>query len=113
MSNPRISARLTRNMMSSLVMSGKIKTTKKKAGDIKEAFQKFTSRVKKIEGETERYRFAKKYLFGGAPKKLIDEIETYSKIKTYSLSERKGDGALEVIVKIEKISESKKKVKNG
>jgi len=91
-----------RNLLSSLVLYERIITTQDKARQLKKGFLSIINKIKKAKKNISRTKFANKIFYGGAAKKIINEIETYKTIRTYNYKARSGDGSIQTIVEIEK-----------
>lgn len=101
-SNSKTSQRFMRNLLSSLVLYGRIVTTKQRAKWLKAEFQSAVNKLKNSKGVAERTKLASKMFYGGAIKKVIDEVDTFRAVRIYDYKIRKGDGSIQTIVEIEK-----------
>jgi ribosomal protein L17 len=93
--------RLLRNLLSSLILFEKIVTREALAKAVKSEAEKLISKIKSSKNLADKAKLAQKYLYGGARQKLVDKGDSYESISFYRLNERKGDGAMRVLVQIE------------
>lgn len=91
-----------RNLLSSLVLYGKIVTTKQRSKWLKAEFQSIISKFKSTENVADRTKLANNAFFGGAVKKVIDEADTFRAVRVYDYKIRSGDGSIQTIVEIER-----------
>lgn len=107
-SKSQTSKRLIRNQLSSLIIYGKIETTKPKSKLIKTEARRLINKINKLNNKVDKIRFLKKYLYGGAVEKSVNDISDNSVIVSYDTKERLGDNSLKTVVEIKKISVSDK-----
>jgi len=101
-SKSQTSKRFMRNMLSSLVLYGRVITTKSRAKLLKSEMSSVLSKVKGAKNDLSRTRMVNSIFYGGAAAKVIDEIGSYKSIKSYDYKIRQGDGIMQTIVEIEK-----------
>lgn len=101
-SNSKTSQRFMRNLLSSLVLYGRIVTTKQRSKWLKAEFQGIVNKLKGSKNVAERTKLANKVFYGGAIKKVVDEVDTFRAVRVYDYRVRKGDGSIQTIVEIEK-----------
>ncbi|MBS8121440.1 Ribosomal protein L17 [Candidatus Vampirococcus lugosii] len=105
-----------RNLLTSLIKNGQIKTTSKKAKILKSEADKFlshlvglTSRYDEADAKRLSISYVKSTILGNEEgKKMINEIlpkyvdsgQKFGFVSTYKLGYRKGDSAEEVLVKL-------------
>lgn len=96
---------LLRNLLTSLVVHGKISTTEAKAKEIVAAFDELVATVRNKNEKREQIRHAKKIIFGEeAQRILVDQIATKDRssglTRTTHLGPRKGDAAEMIQIEI-------------
>lgn len=93
--------RLLKNLLSSLILFEKIITTETLAKALKRETEKLIGETRKNKDHMSGMRLAKKYLYGGAQQKLIDKKDSYKNVSLYRINKRRGDGASQMLVRIE------------
>lgn len=93
---------MMRNMLSSLVLYEKLITTKHRAKMLKSESLSVINKIKKTKDDMSRVKLVNKIFYGGAVKKIIDEIDGYKAVRTYDYKARHGDGSIQTIIEIEK-----------
>lgn len=104
----QVRSRMSRNILSSLILHGEVKTTLPKAKFLKAEAERFVSRLKKADALA-KTKLCNETLYGPAIKKA--QIEDYGKIGVYKMGNRFGDNApvAKVILEINKMADSDKK----
>lgn len=94
-------------MVSSLILFEQVKTTAPKAKALKSEMESLIFKLKAMDNEVNAKRYLASTLYGGAKEKAYDFRNSYTCVKLYKLDRRLGDGAQEVIVRLEKAQEAK------
>jgi len=106
--------RLDRNLLSSLFLYEKIRTTSAKSRLLKNHGQSLISRVSSSSDSLGLRRFLEANLYGGAVARVLDTKGQYTGIRTIKMGYRYGDGAEQSFVAlIKKEGDEIKKLKKG
>ena len=91
-------SRLIKNLTSSLILYGQIKTTLPKAKATKQDAQRVISRAQTTKDVVALNRFLRNDLYGGAIKKLPEIASQIKSVSVLKLDTRFGDGSQEALV---------------
>jgi ribosomal protein L17 len=103
--------RFYRNLLSSLVLSGRVVTTKTRAKTLKSETQKFLGKLATSKDDLQKIKHLEGFLFGGAIDKASKEMSGKEVVRSYDYRNRSGDGALQTVVVIEKSKDTKESLK--
>jgi len=102
--------RFYRSLLSSLILSNRVITTKTRAKTLKSEAQNLLSSIASSKDNLEKIKYLRGFLYGGAIDKAFKEIDGRETIRTYNYKNRSGDGALQAVVEINKNQESAGKI---
>lgn len=112
-SKSQTSKRFYRNLLSSLVLSGRVITTRARAERLKSEMESFLNNIRVRENSLARFRYIKKVLYGGAVNKAQIELTGEETVRIFDYKSRLGDGSLQTIVNLESPDASNKVIQDG
>jgi len=117
-SKSQTNKRFYRNLLSSLVLSGRVITTRARAKRLKSEMEDFLNNISVRKDSLARFRYIKKVLYGGAADKAQMELTGKETVRVFDYKSRLGDGSLQTTVNLDSsnsgdkiVQDSKKKTK--
>lgn len=112
-SKSQTNKRFYRNLLSSLVLSGRVITTKARAKRLKSEMEGFLNDISVRKDSLARFRYIKKVLYGGAVDKAQMELTGKETVRVFDYKSRLGDGSLQTIVNLDGSNSSDKVVQDS